>query len=538
MAKLSPAAVAEIAEQLSAAPRGQKTALVELYAERLGCSARNVWTVLRAHRGATRKPRSDRKKTSVPEKDVLVLEGYKLKTLQRTGGQVPTHQALRYLMDRGEISNGLTVSTANRIIRQRRVITERAYARFEANSPNDLHHVDFSGSEFFRPVFRDGEWFAEVRPRPLRGDEKVERGDMGMRLWVLSLIDDHSRIMRAEYVISPGESAIALIPFLQAAWARQEGDPFCGLPKAVISDNGPAFRSTAFHAMVRAIDEGLRREGLEGMSWQPRSAYDKQVGGKVERPYRTIWSSFERVFVADHEGAQIPMDTLAGLFSSWVAEQNERSHPTYRKLSCMQVWRRSTASIREVPPDLLSLTFHRDVRTVTRDGCIHFQDEVLRVGGDLAGLKVEVLWNFKGEVYAKTPWGESIDLRSAGSTFSWPRKEKIEAEKAALATRQKGGPLPQFGSASSGVRKVAYFPVAGEEVEPVTAIGDPVYASADEARFEICRIVNCPHPQMPAQIQALVDDEISRTLSVEQLNSFARNLRDQVDDLDQRAESG
>ncbi len=379
MSKVSTRAAAQIAEDLAGVGRGGQTAVVTMAAERLGCSPQTVWRAVKRYRGgASRKPRSDRGKTAVAEADIRAVEGIKLQAWRRGGRNLPTHATLDILRARGLI-NGLSISTANRLMAQRRVTAERGYARFEAARPNDIHHIDFSGSKYFRPVCVDGAWLAEVRPRPVRKDEQIQRGDGGMRLWVLSLIDDHSRVARMQYVLSPGESAMALIPFLQHAWGASPGDgatasvgEFRGLPETILTDNGPAFRSSAVAAMIRAIDQGLRREGLDGIRWTTRSEYDKQTGGKVERPFRTLFSGFELRFLPTHEKARIPISVLNEKLSSWVAGQNARPHPNYKPASCADVWRRSTVRVREVPPDLLSLTFYREERTVTRDGCIKF----------------------------------------------------------------------------------------------------------------------------------------------------------------------
>ncbi len=539
---LSRIAVSEIADQVAAARRGQKTAVVERHADALGVSAGTVWRAVRASRGATRKPRSDRGKTAIAEGDIRAVEGIKLKAYQRGGRSLPTRRAVRMLSDSGDLESPISVATANRLIAGRRVLAERGYARFQAAAPNVIHHVDFTGSAYFRPVCEDGEWFAEVRPRPVRKDEKIKTGDAGMRLWVASLVDDHSRAMRMQYIVSAGESAVALISFLQGAWTRRDGDPFCGLPEIVMTDNGSAFRSQAFGEMVRSIDRGLQAQGMGGLRWQPRSAYDKQTGGKVERRFRSLKEDFELAFLARHEGARIPVAQLNEFLPSWVAEQNGLRHPFFRNLSRLDAWRRSIVRVREVPPDLLSLTLCRADRKVARDGCIQFEGDTFRVGGDLAGSWVEVRHSLSGDVFAVLPWGETRELKPLAPVFAWPWKDKADAEKAALRAVPDGGRLPTFGIEPDALREsgknLVQFPVPGDETTPVTPIGEPVFETETDAMGRIMDIIGVPIRTLPPGLRAAVDAALADNLGVADVERFALNLRDQVSDLDRLAESG
>ena len=110
---LSRIAVSEVAGAVAGAPRGRKTQIVEKYAADLCVSVNTVWRAVRATRGATRKPRSDRRKTAVPEADIQAVEGIKLQAWRRGGRNLATEDAIQILEDRG-VANGLSVSTANR----------------------------------------------------------------------------------------------------------------------------------------------------------------------------------------------------------------------------------------------------------------------------------------------------------------------------------------------------------------------------------------------------------------------------------------
>lgn len=291
------------------------------------------------------------------------------------------------------------------------------HVRFEAPAPNILHHVGFSESEYFRPVIENGNWFAEVRPRSATAKTKDQQGDMGMSLRVIALVDDYSRPLRAQYVISQSESSIVLIPFLQSVWRQIEGSAYGGLPEIVMSRNGPPFTSNAFQTMLQAVDDRLQLIGPAGLRWERWVNREGPTGGKLKTAFRTMWSGFELIFLVRHERERIPIGTLAQLFESWVADYNERKHPYYKNYTRSEIWRESIARIRQVPRDVLSAKIHQERVKVTRDSFILFEGERFRTNSDVSGMWVDVSLHLSGEVFVVTPSDEMRKLVPVGHIF-------------------------------------------------------------------------------------------------------------------------
>jgi hypothetical protein len=99
----------------------------------------------------------------------------------------------------------------------------------------------------------------------------------GQEVWIMDLLDDHSRLVPAALAV-PGPTA-------QAAW-----DTFCvgaerfGLPAHVMSDNGPCF-TARFRGGEAAFEGDLRALGIGHILSTPGHP---QTCGKLERFHQTL----------------------------------------------------------------------------------------------------------------------------------------------------------------------------------------------------------------------------------------------------------
>ncbi len=328
MPGIDPSVLEEIRREHRGAPHGSKVAVIERWASALRVDPDTVWNRLKKGNARTRQRRNDAGQTSIPESVIKAIAGFKLRARQFGGRGLTTEDAYGQAVDAGLAPRGLSLSNIDRVTREMGLSKRRPFARFQAEDPNERHQVDFSGSEYLIPVKVDGEWFAEVRAQ---GEEYKNRPRKErMRFWVVSLVDDYSRFMRAAYVLSPGESAVALVQFLQAAWRRRPGSEFCGIPEIIQTDNGPSFKSEAFRTMVSMIP---------GMKHDPsKRPGHKERQGKVESSFRQIWRRFELLFISGGlVGERIPLEYLQSSFEEWQDEWNRRrprfSRPKARPMS-------------------------------------------------------------------------------------------------------------------------------------------------------------------------------------------------------------
>ncbi len=157
----------------------------------------------------------------------------------------------------------LSRATVSRILRRAKLSRMRdlepkpPVQRYEHLGAGDLLHLDIKKlGRIVRPSHR------------VTGDRRDTAGGAGWE-HVHVAIDDHSRI--AFSAIYPDEKQASVLGFLSAALAyyKRLGIHF----KAVLTDNGPAYRSRAFAAARRAL-------GLKHRFTRP---YTPRTNGKAER---------------------------------------------------------------------------------------------------------------------------------------------------------------------------------------------------------------------------------------------------------------
>lgn len=163
--------------------------------------------------------------------------------LRQAGVAAPAPSTITAILDRHE----LLAPPADRI---------RPWRRFVHDAPNDLWQMDFMGH------------------RPLVGTS----GDpTGRRVHPLMVLDDCSRFALV-LAACPHERGELVRTHLTACFARY------GLPRAILTDNGPPWGATG-QGGVTSLEAWLLRLGVA--VWHGR-VYHPQTQGKVERLHGTI----------------------------------------------------------------------------------------------------------------------------------------------------------------------------------------------------------------------------------------------------------
>jgi transposase InsO family protein len=149
--------------------------------------------------------------------------------------------------------------------------TGEVIRRYQRDRPGELVHMDIKK---LGKLPEGGGWRAHGR-----GSEahKASRR-AGLRVsgydYVHSVVDDHSRVAYSE--ILPDEQAATVVAFWARAhaWYAARGIVI----ERVLTDNGPAYRSGAFNALLVA----------QGVKHKYTRPYRPQTNGKVERFNRTL----------------------------------------------------------------------------------------------------------------------------------------------------------------------------------------------------------------------------------------------------------
>ncbi len=196
----------------------------------------------------------------------------------------------------------------------------------------------------------------------------------GTCVWVLQVIDDHSRRVLAS-LAAPAETADAAQEVFQAAIAR------VGVPQRVLTDNAPAFNP------VRRGKRGRVETWLRTLGVQPITSRigHPQTQGKAERHHQTS----QRWLAA--QPAAKDLQHLQQLLNDLEDAYNQRPHQSLGMLNPLQVWAATPVAPAPSPDALAPLgpstdtdSVHR--RTIDIRGMLYIHQMTINVGTEHAGV--------------------------------------------------------------------------------------------------------------------------------------------------------
>ena len=154
--------------------------------------------------------------------------------------------------------------------------------RFEHERPGDLVHMDIKK---LGRIPDGGGWRAHGRGQDSHnGHSRVGYG------YVHSVVDDHSRVAYSEVLADERKSTVLAFWWRACSWLAEHGIAV----RAVLTDNGPAYRSTDFARACLAA-------GVRHLYTRP---YRPQTNGKVERFNRTLLDEWAYVRVYHSDAAR------------------------------------------------------------------------------------------------------------------------------------------------------------------------------------------------------------------------------------------
>lgn len=382
---IDPAMVLEVRKEWMNAPRGQKSQVVKKWADIAGCTAKTLYKYL----NTGRKRRSGDRRIKDIEHYALIVHQIK-KCVPGDNGELSTDQALALAIDDGLVPDSLwgKVSTINRIGRDLGMnMRQRRIQRYQAERPNQLHHMDASSSRFFYIHREIGDGDYALRLHAGNKGYKNKPVPIRLRPWVYGLTDDHSGVFMARYYAAYGESSLDNLVFLDWAWRHKESSEFFGVPEMIKADQGPLVKSD----LSKEFLEGRLNIEIDGS--EPGV---KEPHGKIERPWRTVWQRFEKPFFAcrDWRKFEISLSELNQRFMLFLDECNDRRHRYERGLSRIQAWKRVAHSggAIAIPDNALSTAVNRIERTVGSDGCFSIDNVIYEV----KGLHAARVWVYQG----------------------------------------------------------------------------------------------------------------------------------------------
>ncbi|MGD9948646.1 MAG: hypothetical protein AB7U29_09230 [Desulfobulbus sp.] len=366
----------QIKAELQQAARGTKTAIVAKWASLLKCDAKRIWALQQTERVRG-------KKGNAPLEAITRIV-YQVKFRVPDGDSpISTDQAYAIACRNGELPEDAPKFHPGSIDRCARVNrlnkTARRIQRFQAEGPNQLHHVDASTSQYFHVVkaLEDGDYLLKLHEGSSQ-NYKNKPLLIKMKLLIYGVVDDYSGCLAARYVAAPGESAADNLAFLEWAWSKTDEKTLHGLPKSIKGDKGPMMRGKMTENLFTRLEVAI----------DPSEPGAKDAHGKIERPWRTIWQRFEKQFLAidDRKKFEITLSELNRQFLIFLDIEYNRRDQRYEKgVTREQMWKRITLAkhggVRPLPEGAFSTTCEQIERKVGRDGTFSLNTEIFEVKG-------------------------------------------------------------------------------------------------------------------------------------------------------------
>lgn len=512
--KWSDSLISDIRIELDSAPHGKKRSTAEAIAERLSVSVATLYRKIDVTDGTKKCDRE----AEIPNAYIELIAKIKTEPFRYgvAGRLIATVDAIKIAEESGEVPEGLlTVATADRRLRELGYNQMRAYTRHEDKYVNQVHQLDFSRSEYFEVVERDGEMMVKVDGRRGTWEYKNKPKGERLRLWVCGYVDTYSRAYLVRYFAATGENVQMVAQFLQFAWGRKdEIHPFRHLPKVLKLDQGAVGKNAAF------VDRMKKNLGVRVELAAPKNdrLADNQGMGKIERRFRTLWQSFELPVAFKLKQKNIDMISLEDLnvlahqyAAKWLAEK----HPV-KSQTIAQVYETGLRfqEQRVLETDIFALLYTEDTRKVNSYGEISIENELYRVPEKYVGQRVKFFINPDGELRGADKSGRDVfDLIPVDPEFATGTKlhdetfkEEVTKEPVELAGASR---LSLIGSQTPTAPQPLSLPHFEEEVEAETPFqAKPrkhAFSDWTEAKIYICEVFNCRWSDLALSTQGVFE---------------------------------
>jgi len=434
-----------------------------------------------------------------------------------------TEDAIDLLEQSGKIPEGMiSVSTADRRMRELGFNKKRTYERHEDDYVNQVHHVDFSRSEYFDVgINKEGEEIIRVDGRKGKWDYKNKEKAERKRLWVMGYVDSFSRVYLVRYFSATGETKSMGTEALEFAWQREDDShPLLHLPEVLKFDQG-SFGKYLFHHKTFQRDTGIRVE--LAASKNERYA-DQQSQGKVERPFRSLWQRFEAktAKILKAKGiSEISIEELNALVYKHCIELLEKKHPL-RVQTRGEVYR-TGLRFREqskLSVSLWDLLFNEETRKVGADKLLSYKAQFYKAPDKFAYQRIYVFETNDGRLK-----GQDLDRHEEFELFAFDpdnteavkqRPEDYMQRMGNAGSSLDGSKMTLVNSSGAALQPHS-LPPEESEVEvstPFTAKVSKPYTEWDVAKLEICKVFNCSWSELAESAQSI----FKRLFDAEQLD--------------------
>ena len=195
----------------------------------------------------------------------------------------------------------------------------------------------------------------------------------GREVWVMDVLDDHSRLVVAARVCGG--------PTGDAAWgAFCDASERYGVPAHVMSDNGACFTGRFFSGGEAAFERDLRALGVRHIRSTPGHP---QTCGKIERFHQTLkrWLRTQKL-ARSHTQLQHQLDTFIAFYN------HQRPHRALAGATPTERWHASEPA---TPGDPIPEAPHASLHTVNPNNTISWATHSIGIGPGLKGQRLLVI---------------------------------------------------------------------------------------------------------------------------------------------------
>lgn len=226
------------------------------------------------------------------------------------------------------------------------------------------HKAPPSKGHRFEFALANGAWQIDATQWALTSGETV---------WVMDVLDDHSRLLIAAIACHGPTGA--------AAWAAfSAGVARFGLPARIMSDNGACFTARFRSGNGEAdFERNLRSLGISHLLSAPSHP---QTCGKLERQHQTI-----KAWLTTRPAGTL--DELQGHLEDYQHFYNH--HRPHSALDGATPFERWSAADKDHPGDPIALASRAGLRTVTTTGRINWDAHQIGIGTDHTGQQLLVI---------------------------------------------------------------------------------------------------------------------------------------------------
>jgi len=528
------AAIKQAHAEWSASGRGERTATLERWGEILGISSRQLRDLFRRHglvegRGAAIREGSRKYPDWTRWTEIV---GAVKHSPDPDEGTLATEQAARIALLNGMLpaeAGGVPTRTWDRWMAQLDIHNRESQARrIRSSEPNSQWYGDASRSKNFKVLRRldGGDFLLEFQPRRTGPYANRPEREQRLRLWVYSVVDDASSLQLARYMIARGETAEDLLRALDWAMARPADNLIMrGRPLNLRLDNGSAHRS------LKANDAFMRC----GIGLPESTPYNKRAGGRVERPFRTLWKSFEKTFWPEMRSRQndgrgklqLKLSELNQALGNYMVEYQHRQHPSIAGMTRAQVWLQiAHTGLVEIAPGAVFNGYKQFRRRLDAAGWFSYRGEKWAVA-DLHDCEIDVYEDIAGNLFARDAQGYGHRVVPAVEDELGVFRSQKAGRRDELVAGLSGEIASIYAGAPAAPNVVAMPPRVRETVEAELPFAKPgTYRTVEDALSALVDAVGVERwRQFDEQTIGALRAHLENDLTESAVRELARELR-------------